>query len=214
MSTSSSVKSKQLTWLVPVGVVMLYTGVVHWPIARAWSQREDKRAKYAEVLRHRTEDPSQVSNKSLDNERNTVLQLEHELESLRANGAQLVTTREARRSAILRSQTPALVLSETLLLLQRNQLTCLQSTSLASSTQAETELPQTLKPIVELLGGLPTGGKQRCEVRISLLGSFANMRAAIHEINSKLPGVMIVGVEMHSSTLQSDDRLWTLIILV
>lgn len=213
MSTSNRVKSKQLTWLVPLGVVMLYTGVVHWPIASVWSQREDKRAKYAEALRRRSEDPSQVS-MTLDNERQTVLQLEQELESLRSMGAQLVSTREARRSSILRSQTPALVLSETLLLLQRNHLTCLQSTSLASSTQVESELPLTLKPIVELLGGLPTGGKHRCEVRISLLGSFANMRAAIHEINTKLPGVMIAGVEMHSSTLQTDDRHWTLIILV
>lgn len=213
MSSANPVKSKQLTWLVPLGVVMLYTGVVHWPIARAWSTREDKRSKYAEVLRRRAEDASQATT-SLDNERSTVLQLEKELESLRSMGAQLVTTREARRSSILRSQTPALVLSETLLLLQRNQLTCLQSSSLASSTQAETELPLTLKPIVELLGGLPTGGKQRCEVRISLLGRFVNMRAAIHEINAKLPGVMIVGVEMHSSTLQTEDRHWTLIILV
>lgn len=199
-----------------VAIVVLYALVLYMPLRRELNERLSKLHKLEEVARHRaaTQAPNQKQLAALEAE---IRSLDGELNAARAMGAHLVTRRDDRREQVFATQSPASRLAETLRLLDRHGLVCLDSTIAERAAKADDESLKALSPVASLLGATPGQDGGRREVRLTLSGNFARFHRAIEALGRELRGVFILSLEMQppASPLQPDgDHIWILSISV
>lgn len=139
--------------------------------------------------------------------------LTSQLDLIKASGSVLVSRRDDLRSELIDSRLPASVMTETLALLSRHGLECLDSGPIV--TDRDATVSPALKPVADMLGGLPKGESLgRREMRIRLRGRFQDIQSALQEMQVAPLGIFTVSLEMEVSDEHNDQHTWILIIAV
>lgn len=198
----------------PILVVgMLYLLTCHLPASRVLSQRLAKQDKLAELVRQRSADP-ETSVERLSALQAEELSLGEAVEAAKQTGARLVTQRDDCTAELLASTSPAASLSQVLQLFDRHHLECLGSTPVVPSAKAQGQSHELLKSVADMLGQREGFENQRREVRLTLHGTFEDMRSALHELPTAGACVVLVSVQMEVTSDEKGSHVWTVTILV
>jgi len=219
MSAIPSLRKRLLTLCGPaLGIVLAYYSAFHSPLQRKLKPELTKLEKLEKLEAVSARRPTLESNaEKLAAAQAEVRALNGKLQVSQQIGSHLVTRRADLRSELLRSTSPAMVMSQTLVLLGRHGLECIDSSPVAVSAQSVANISDSLKPVAELLGGAGGGnrdGIDRREMRVTLRGRFQDIQSALHEMQDASLGVFMVSLEMVNSEVHTDHRIWILTISV
>lgn len=213
MNKPSTLRQTVSWFVAPIAVIVItYAVVFQTPLERQLAQRVTKLHKLEEVFERRKA-KSAVETERLAELRAAERALTHELENSKQVGAKLVTQRAYRRAELFHTTSPASLVAQTLELLARHELECLDSSPAAPTASSAASL-EALGPIAELLGGTKDQEACRREVRIKLAGRFEDIQASVREIHAALPDIFIVSLEMEVADGHTDRRTWLLTISV
>ncbi len=214
--TSGGSKPSPILMLAPLAFVLLaYNYVFNIPQQRELSARratlDDLSAKADEVRHEHGHVMSDLSAARKDEK-----DYRERLELARAAETVASSNQQRQLAELFRPTQPATSMARTIDLFQRHGLTCLDNrSSEASSTGKSTTTHELLKPIADLLGGVPKQGSTRSEYRIKLSGSYQDLRQALHELLEAQPDVMPLAIEMEAPEDPGRGRrTWVLTLLV
>jgi type II secretory pathway component PulM len=145
-----------------------------------------------------------------------VRRLNEQINEAKLTGTHLVARRADLRSQHLQSNSPAMAVAETLLLLNQHGLECVSTSSVTDQTSSA-PLTDSLKPVAVLLGETTNHTVEsinRREMRIGLRGRFQDMQSALRELLAAPLGIFTVSLEMEDSSVHTDIRMWILTIAV
>ncbi len=139
--------------------------------------------------------------------------LASQLQDIEQSGSRLVSRRDDLRSELLESRSPALVMAETLVLLSRHDLECIDSGPVIYDRDAT--VSASLKPVADMLGAARVGELPgRREMRITFRGRFQDVQTALQEMQVAPLGIFTVSLEMEVSDEPYDRHIWILTIAV
>ncbi len=139
--------------------------------------------------------------------------LTSQLDVVNVSSSHLVSRRDDLRSELIDSRLPATVMTETLALLNRHALECLDSGPVV--TDRDAAFSPALKPVADMLGGAPKGESPgRREMRIRLRGRFQDIQSALQEMQVAPLGIFTVSLEMEVSDEHTNQHIWILTVAV
>ncbi len=143
-----------------------------------------------------------------------IISLTEQLEQAHQASSRLVSRRDLLRREYLDSRSPASAMAETLSLLRRYHLECIDSGPVVADTS--NNVSESLKPVAELLGKVEAESQDenRREMRIRFRGRFQDVQSALQEMQVAPLGIFVVSLEMEVSDAHTDQRIWTLTIAV
>ena len=197
-----------------LGVVLAYSFAFYGPLQRNLTAGQTKLHKMEIVVAR------QLNSKSIAEKLSTaeaeIQSLNEQIGDSKENGSHLVSRRADLRSEFLQSTSPAMVMAETLSLLSKYGLECIDSSPVAVQGES-TPLSESLKPVAVLLGEAGSddaGSFARSEMRLTLRGRFQDMQSALREIQAAPRGIFTVSLEMEDSDAHTVIRTWILTIAV
>lgn len=213
---STTMRPSPILMLAPLAFVLLaYNYASNIPQQRELSARRatlNKLETSAGEVRHQHSHVMADLAKARQQEK----ELREQLAEARSREAQLIADRSHQLAELFRPAQPAASITQTLSLLERHQLICLDKRAAGASRGVNTATThEVLKPIADLLGGAPKQGSTRSEYRIKLSGRYADLRRALHELLETQSDVMPLAIEMEApEDLRTDRRTWILTLLV
>ena len=194
------------------GILLVYHIAFYRPLQVALRAERAKLSKIeASLARKATLEQNQAK---LADAQLKIESLNQKLAEAAQTGTHLVARRDDLRNEFLRSRSPAMAMAETLALLSRYHLECLDSGPVvADNSDAVSE---SLQPVADLLGGSDTKKEfaGRREIKIKLRGRFQDVQSALSEMQVAPLGIFTVSLEMEVSDAYSDQRIWILTIAV
>ena len=197
-----------------LSVLLAYSVAFYGPLQRTLKAERTKLHKM-EIVGARRSNPQPLAEKLAETEA-AIQSLNEQLSDSKKTGSHLVSRRTNLRHEFLHSTSPALLMVETLALLNRHGLECTSSSPVADQDHSAT-FSESLKPIDMLLGGAAsdeTDSLDRREMRVTLRGRFQDIQSALCEIQAAPLGIFTVSLEMEDSDVHTDIRIWILTIAV
>ena len=213
MSTDNTLRRRILAVSGPaLAIVLVYHLTFYRPLQVALKLERAKLSKIeASIARKSSWEENQIKLAAAEKQ---IGQLNEELAEAVRSGSHLVSRRDDLRSNYLRSRSPAMVMAETLTLLNRHNLECIDSGPVSVDHD---KISEALKPVAELLGGVAPAESSladRREMKIKLRGRFQDMQSALSEMQVAPLSIFTVSLEMEVSDAYSDQRIWILTIAV
>lgn len=214
MSPRQSIQKRLLSICGPaLGVVLAYNFAFFSPLQRSLKAERTKLHKMEAAFARRSNSAS-IADKLAKADAEIRL-LNAQISSSKQIGSHLVSRRDDLRSEFLQSNMPAMAMAETLALLSRHGLHCINSSPAGPEKSAP--LSESLMPVAVLLGNAASTSADsidRREIRITLRGRFQDIQSALREIQVAPLGIFTVSLEMEDSDAHTDVRIWILTIAV
>ena len=197
-----------------LGIVIAYSFLFYGPLQRSLKAELTKLHKLESASARRASIESLAE--KLAKAEAEVRLLNEQINEAKQIGSHLVARRTDLRSEYLLSNSPAIAMAETLALLKKHGLDCVNS-SPATGQISGASLAEALEPVAALLGEAANKSAEsfnRREMRITLRGRFQDVQSALREMQAAPLGIFTVSLEMEDSDAHTDVRIWILTIAV
>ncbi len=213
MSDAVPLRNRILSICGPaLAIVLVYHIVFYRPLQLTLNVERAKLKKIETSLARKTK--LEAVQAKLAVAQSEIVSLTEQLEQAHQASSRLVSRRDVMRREYLDSRTPATTMAETLSLLRRYHLECIDSGP--GAADKSNNLSESLQPVAEMLGKVESESQDasRREIKIRFRGRFQDVQSALQEMQVAPLGIFVVSLEMEVSDAHTDQRIWTLTIAV